>query len=159
MKKISIIILIFAISTNIFAQSPTKTEKLYYTCKVWGYMKYFHSEVSACKINWNKKLVEHLPNIHDATTKEAFNTALLRLMNEADPMEIAITDPPKEIPYELRRNLDYSWFDDDLLNEEVKAILNEIKNNFRPHTTCWAVDNEGEGYGWLAFPYDDPILN
>jgi carboxyl-terminal processing protease len=159
MKKLSIFILFVALSTNIFAQAPTKTEKLYYTCKVWGYMKYFHSHVSACKINWNKILVENLTMIDQAVTKEEFNSALLGLMDEAGPMEIATTDPPEEIPYELRRNLDYSWFDDELLNEEVKARLNEIKKNFRPHIACWAVDNEGEGYGWLAFPYDDPIIN
>lgn len=159
MKKTLVIILFIVLTATVYSQKATKAEKLYYTCKIWGFMKYFHSEVSECKINWNKMLVVNLPMINQAATKEEFNSALLDLMNEAGPMEIATTDPPEELPYELRRNLDYSWFDDDLLNEEVKAILNEIKDNFRPHIACWAVDNEGGGYGWLAFPYDDPILN
>jgi hypothetical protein len=46
MKKITSIVLLI-ISQTLFAQSQlTETQKLAATCKIWGYLKYYHPKVA-----------------------------------------------------------------------------------------------------------------
>jgi carboxyl-terminal processing protease len=56
MKKLLFLILFVSIK-QANAQNPTYEQKLYYTCKIWGFVKYFHSGVSTCQINWDSILV------------------------------------------------------------------------------------------------------
>jgi C-terminal processing protease CtpA/Prc len=158
MKKLLILLILAIIPFNLFAQPPTDTEKLYYTCKIWGYMKYFHSEVSYCEFDWNQVLYDIIPEIIDLESKEDFDYAMNWFWDYAGPMEIATTDPPDDIPTELKRNLNLDWFNDRIISDEVREKLEDIRDNFRPHKPCWTIDNNGSGFGWLAFPYDDPIL-
>jgi hypothetical protein len=159
MKKIIFIMLFFALCANAFAQNPSYEKKLYYTCKVWGYLKYFHSEVSTCKVNWDSVLATTLPVIKSAESNTAFNDALLNMIEAAGPMEPATTPAPDELPPELKINLNLDWFNDPLLRADVKTILENIKTNFRPHSNCYVNHDGVTGYGWLAFPKDDPFIN
>jgi len=159
MKKLIFIVLLYALCVTAYAQNPSYEKKLYYTCKVWGYVKYFHSEVSTCKVNWDSVLAAILPMVKNAESNSAFNNALMNMIGAAGQMEPTTTPAPDELSPELRFNLNLDWFNDPILRSDVKAILVNIKTNFRPHTNCWVCNNTGAGYGWLAFPNDDPIIN
>jgi hypothetical protein len=159
MRKILIILAISLFSMNAFCKEISDTEKLYYTCKIWGYMKYFHSEVSYCEFDWNQVLYDILPDILDIDSKEDFNYVMNLLLEYAGSMDIATTEPPEELPIELRRNLDFEWFNDPLISDDVRAKLEEIRDNFRPHEPCWVINSNPNGFINLSFPYDDPILN
>lgn len=68
---------------------------------------------------------------------------------------------PDTIKPELKRNLDFSWFNNPVIRNDVKVKLETIKNNFRPHPNCWVRKNNfADDYvGWLVFPYDSPMTN
>ena len=129
MKKTIVILVFLFFCTNIFAQKPSYTDKLYYTCKVWGYVKYFHSEVSNCRVNWDSVLIAALPAIKNSNTTEEFDNELLNMLEAAGDMENTSEPPLEELPPELRRNLDLSWFDESMISEEVRVVLKEIQEN------------------------------
>lgn len=131
--------------------------KLYYTCKVWGFAKYYHSRVSNCMVNWDSVLLHYLPIVDNAVTYNDLNNQLNNILTAAGPMALAVTPLPDTLPAELKRNRGFSWFSDPMIRSDVKVILDTIKNNFRPHPGCWAMDNDYQDpnyYGWLVFPYD-----
>ncbi len=159
MKKLMVFIVLLFFSTTAFAQSPSYKDKLYYTCKVCGFVKYFHSRVSVCRVNWDSVLISSLPVIKNAVSETEFNDALLTMLQAAGPMTIVTTPSPDTLATELKRNFQTEWYNDPIFRSNVKEILDTIKNNFRPHANCWVKNNDGTGYGWLVFPRDDPIIN
>ncbi len=124
-------------------------------------MKYYHSNVSTCNVNWDSVLVAVLPAVESATTNSAFNDALDTMIAAAGPMAIATTYFPDTLPLELKRNRDWSWIGSSVLRNDVRIQLDTIKNNFRPHAECWVDTNTYTTpyQGWLVLPYDNPELN
>ncbi len=161
MRKKLLFALFCLLSFSSFAQVPTLQQKLYYTCKVWGFVKYFHSNVSTCNVNWDSVLISVLPAVRSAATMNQFNDALDTMLAAAGPMAISTTYFPDTLPMELKRNRDFSWIGSSLFRSDVRVQLDTIKNNFRPHAECWVEDNTytGSYNGWLVFPFDSLMLN
>jgi carboxyl-terminal processing protease len=158
MKRSILLFIICTMGTIIFGQDPTYRQKLYYTCKVWGFVKYYHSRVSICQVNWDSVLLQTLPHIKNAVTQDEFNDALDTMLLAAGPMEIATSPSPDTLPSELKKNLNFGWILDPVLRNEVKVILDTIKNNFRPHAICW-VNNSSGSNSFLGFPFDNPMID
>ena len=158
MRGIIFSILLVLSGTHADAQGPTYPQKLYYTCKVWGFVKYHHSMASNCLVDWNAALLNTLPSIKNSKGLQEFRDALDTLILAAGPMAIASTPAPDSLPPERRRNRDLSWIDDSLLGTGVRERLKVIRDNFRPHPICWVRENTGTG-GWLAFPRDNPVVD
>lgn len=143
------------------AQSISLQDRLYYTCKVWGFVKYYHSEVSVCNVNWDSVLLAKLPGVRNAGTIDSFNDVLDSMIAAAGPMALSTSYFPDTLPAELKRNRDFSWMGAPSLRNDVRIQLDTIKNNFRPHDECWVQNNTyTTPYGgWLVFPYDSIELN
>ncbi|MBW4359326.1 S41 family peptidase [Flavobacterium taihuense] len=76
MKKITLL-LFLVLSQTLFAEVKlTENQKLASTCKVWGFLKYYHPQVASGKMDWDKQLFEVLPKIERANTKEEFSLVL-----------------------------------------------------------------------------------
>ena len=61
MKRVALIFLL-VFSQAIFALDKiSQTEKLAATCKVWGFLKYYHPNVASGELNWDSQLLEKLP--------------------------------------------------------------------------------------------------
>ncbi len=160
MKRILLFFaIIFCIGSS--AQNPTYQQKLYYTCKVWGFVKYFHSNVSVCGVNWDSVLIHCLPLVKNAITKNDFNNALDTMLHAAGSMAIATSPTADTMGPELKRNLNFGWINDTLLRTDVQVILDTIKNNFRPHAECWVQNNAytNSYTGWLVLPHDSLMRN
>jgi carboxyl-terminal processing protease len=160
MKLVLFIICIFTLNISL-SQNPSYQQRLYYSCKVWGFIKYFHSSVSNCQVNWDSVLLKNLPLIKNSISNNDFNDAISNIINAAGAMEIATSPPPDTFPLEQRRNLNFDWLNDPVFRNDLKMKLDTIKSNFRPHTICWIQQNDYSGSydGWLLFPYDNPIIN
>ncbi len=155
MRKILLLIVICGMCSKMQAQ--TMEEKLYYTCKVWGFVKYYHSEVSVCNVNWDSVLLAVLPDVRSATTSTQFNDALMDMLNAAGPMALSTTYFPDTLPVELKRNRDWGWISSPTLRPDVRTILDTIKNNFRPHPGCWVDYSSATAtgpYSYLTFGGD-----
>lgn len=136
MLLILIISVLITSSAQLFSQNDSAYyERLYYTCKTWGFVKYFHSELANCSMNWDSVLMTKLPEIKTAADDNEFNDILYELITSPGETEIPV-DPLPEVPDSLMFNLDTDWFDDPLIEEEVKTELDTILSRFRPRPHC-----------------------
>lgn len=133
MKKQLLILFIFAslFNTPIKSQSTDYYNRLYYTCKAWGYLKYFHSEIAKGNLDWDAILLEKIYDVKNSNSGESFNNVLTSLITAPGETAASNTDPP-EIPEDLRYNLNLNWFNDHVLNPDNRAALENIRNKFRP---------------------------
>ena len=72
MKKITILALML-LTQIAFSQGLTEIQKLAATCKVWGFLKYYHPKVAKGDFNWDNQLFEILPKIEKANTNDEFS--------------------------------------------------------------------------------------
>lgn len=148
MKKLiflPLLVLFLFLSQNSYSQVHDSIyfQRLYHVCKIWGFVKYHHSEVANGNVNLNNELINSLPGIKAAPTNEAFNDSLLLLINKCG--ETAVGQGEATVfPDSLNLVSDWSWMDDELLSTEVKDQLHYIHDQFRPmsHVT---IDEAFEG--------------
>ncbi len=128
-------------SSMIYSNLLEYYEKLFYTCKVWGFIKYFHSETANCNINLDSILVQKLPEIEQAANNDEFNAVLLEMINSPDETALP-TIPLPEIPDSLMYNLDLDWIQEVVFTQAVKDAFDTLRVRFRPMPHCLV----GEAY-------------
>lgn len=107
----------------------TETEKLAATCKVWGFLKYYHPKVANGEVNWDNQLLEKLPKIEKAQTKEEFSLILENWIDDLGPVqEIAPIATPKDVEF-FDKNFDLSWFNNKLFSKKLSKKLKFIEDN------------------------------
>ena len=137
MKTLSTLAMLVLALGSIHAQAD-KTEyyqRLYYTCKVWGYAKYFHQNLRTEGINWDQVLLNSLDGVKSAGSDEQFNQSLLTMLEQAGAFQTPTGALP-EVHSSLRRNIDLGWFDDPLIQADLKDMLLQVDEHFRP-TNHW----------------------
>jgi C-terminal processing protease CtpA/Prc len=104
--------------------------KLTATCKVWGYLKYYHPKVANGEFNWDKQLFEVLPKIENANTKEEFSLILENWIDSlGEVREIAPIIQPDELEY-FDKNFDLSWIGKNkLFSKNLSKKLRFIEGN------------------------------
>ncbi|MDR6760875.1 C-terminal processing protease CtpA/Prc [Flavobacterium sp. 2755] len=128
MQKI-IVLLLVLFSQTIFSAKITETEKLAMTCKVWGFLKYYHPKVASGEVNWDNQLLEKLPKIEKAETKEEFSLILENWIDNLGPIkEIAPIPAPKDVEF-FDKNFDLSWFNNKLFSKKLSKKLKFIEAN------------------------------
>jgi C-terminal processing protease CtpA/Prc len=129
MQKITLTLLILFFQSTFGYSKISETEKLAATCKVWGFLKYYHPKVASGKINWDNQLLEKLPRIEKAQTKAAFSLILENWIDELGPIkEVAPIAVPKEVEL-FDKNFDLSWFNNKLFSKKLSKKLKFIEDN------------------------------
>ncbi|GGF00677.1 S41 family peptidase [Flavobacterium limi] len=129
MQKITLTLLLF-LQITIGHAKISETEKLTTTCKVWGFLKYYHPKVAGGEVNWDNQLLEKLPKIDKAQTKEEFSLILENWIDELGPVkEVAPIAVPKEIEL-FDKNFDLSWLNTSkLFSKKLSKKLKFIEEN------------------------------
>jgi carboxyl-terminal processing protease len=104
--------------------------RYFYTAKVWGYLKYFHSEVAKTSSSWDDVLTEALAKIRLSANEGDLNNALTDMLNSAGAMAIPNTPPPV-VADSLKYNLDLRWLNDPILSPDVRSALDTVRTRFR----------------------------
>lgn len=105
--------------------------RLEYVCKVWGYLKYFHTGIDSTK-SWDDSLTQTLSRVKVAQTQAAYLEEVDRLIAGAGAVTTA-TMPAPVVPQQLRLPVDYSWMNNQqMLSATAIATLLKIQQNFRP---------------------------
>ena len=130
MKKITLFLFIIFSQTIFSAAKITEAEKLFATCKVWGFLKYYHPKIAGGEVNWDNQLLEKLPKIENAKTKEEFSLILENWIDDLGPIkEIAPIAVPKDVDY-FDKNFDLSWINSNkLLSKKLSKKLRFIEQN------------------------------
>jgi C-terminal processing protease CtpA/Prc len=129
MKKITLLLLVL-LSQTIFGNTKiSETEKLAATCKVWGFLKYYHPKVANGEFNWDQQLIDVLPKIEKAQTKEEFFLILENWIDNLGPIkEVAPIVESKDVEY-FDKNFDLSWFNNKLFSKKLSKKLKFIEDN------------------------------
>lgn len=127
--KLTTLLLIFLFSLNSisFSQELTQTEKLYATCKVWGYLKYYHPKAAAGKIDVDQQLFLILPKIAAANTKESFSEILISWIACMGKIK-SRTKAEKHLYFNKNFNLDWTQ-DSHYFTKELSETLKRIEIN------------------------------
>jgi hypothetical protein len=129
MNKI-ILIFLFVGTQTIFGYTKiAENEKLVATCKVWGFLKYYHPKAAVSGVNWDNQLLEILPRIEKAQTKEEFSLLLENWIDDLGPIkEVAPIPAPKDVVF-FDKNFDLSWFNNKVFSKKLSKKLKFIEEN------------------------------
>lgn len=102
--------------------------------KVWGFLKYYHPEVTQGKYNWDYELFSVLPQIANAADKAIRSKLLNKWIDQYG--KIVKTKPYAiDDPNQYSRIIDLSWINDqEMFDNELISKLNTIKD---ANTKSW----------------------
>ncbi|NDV42578.1 S41 family peptidase [Flagellimonas sediminis] len=112
------------------AEQIPETEKLASTAKIWGFLKYYHPQVADGKFDWDNQLLEILPKVKAADSKEALSKIYLNWiagLGEIPICKKCTKDTDQEY---FDKNFDLSWlYDDKVFTPELCDKLKFIEQN------------------------------
>ncbi len=140
-KSFLILFLVTVFSAN--AASPTlnpDVAKLALTCKVWGFLKYYHPVVAQGKVDWDKALLKILPAIQNTKSPTELNALGLYAIHSLGRVPYNSQDnKPKKSHF--NRNFDLSWTDNvQLFTPPMVYVLNRIEKMHLVQTPYYAGD-------------------
>lgn len=108
-----------------FSKPITETQKLAATCKVWGFLKYYHPNVAKGNFNWDDQLFKVLPKIEEAKTDIQFSNVIEKWINSLGKVKAYKAElPNEEIDY-FDKNFDLSWTQNTVLFS--KSLCQKLK--------------------------------
>jgi C-terminal processing protease CtpA/Prc len=77
--------------------SDSQTERLVGLARVWGYVKYVHPAMATSSLDWDAALLRALPAVENATTDQAYRSAVAGLLAElGDEATHVVEEDPAE---------------------------------------------------------------
>jgi len=152
MASLTLLSFVFTAASALSIPDSIFYQRLFYVCKVWGHVKYYHTEVAKGTINWDNELFSAISGANNAPTPSAFNDSLIRMLDHAGPMATSAVPLPV-VPDSLNNNTNFSWLNSPLLSDSVRARLDTIRKRFRPQLNYY-VSNGYPGSDWPDFNND-----
>ena len=129
MKKTLLIILVLLFQ-NSFSKPITEAQKLAATCKIWGFLKYYHPNVADGSKNWDEQLFQVLPKVEQAKSAEEFSLVIENWMvsqGEVKAYKAAETVKKENI---FDKNFNLSWvLKNELFTKSLSKKLKFIEEN------------------------------
>ncbi len=101
--------------------------KYYFLCKIWGFLKYHHTNLKKGKLDWDAILLQTLEKINSDSPKKNYEKIILDLIIQAGEVESKEQTFRLEEKYYLIEN--FKWFNDTIyLTTKIKEKLFFIKN-------------------------------
>jgi len=128
MKKI-ITLIALLLSLSAMAQTLSPTKKLETTARIWGLLKYYHPQVAAGKFNWDEQLVQLLPQVEKAQTKEELSNLYLTWIDGLGAVPLC-KKCEKANKGNFDKNFNMGWMQDaSVFTEALTAKLKYIEAN------------------------------
>jgi len=131
-KKMKKIILLFLIITSQlgFSKEISETEKQASLCKVWGFLKYYHPNVSKGDYNWDEQLLIILPKVEQAKNREELSKVYLDWIESLGTIKVCKTCNELSNQKYFDKNFDLSWTQStESFTDELTIKLKYIENN------------------------------
>ena len=138
MRHLSLFMLSFLLlAKSLSATSGSRTtvnnlseiDRLYYTCKIWGFMKYYHPLVGKGSFDWDEKLESFLQNTREHTTFDAYSAYVERwiyYMGQLNPCTNCSNAPSEN---SFLANFDLKWTQNPQFSEALRKRLKDIERN------------------------------
>ncbi len=125
------VFVLLLLSSASWAQSLSETQKLTSLAHVWGFLKYYHPAVATGRQDWDAQLIQLIPVVQQARSREELATVYSRLLDELGPVKpCRQCQSESEISAADRRNLDLTFLQDSVaLTDALRERLVYIKDN------------------------------
>lgn len=158
MKKQILFIFLLVFQVGFSQNQISETDKLATTCKVWGFLKYYHPNVASGKFNWDEELYQVLPKVEAAKTKEEYSKiieAWIDKLGEVPKIKIVDAFPKENYFY---KNLDLSWTQNNvLLSKSLSEKLKHIEENrYQGQQFYIALNVDEDGYALGGNEAEEP---
>ena len=130
MKK-NIFLLFLLVAQIGFSQNKlSEIEKLSATCKIWGFLKYYHPEVASGKFDWRQQLFDVLPKIEKAESKEEYSLVIENWINSLGKVKKSTPKKIHDTIVFFDKNFDLSWMTENkLFSKNLSTKLKFIESN------------------------------
>jgi C-terminal processing protease CtpA/Prc len=130
MKKNIFLLLILLFQCTFAQEKLSETQKLSTTCKIWGFLKYYHPNVADGSKNWDEQLFVILPKVEQAQTKEEFSNILENWVASLGEVKGYKTSKRDQKVEYFTKNLNLSWFDNSkVFSKSLSKKLKFIESN------------------------------
>ncbi|WP_428070001.1 S41 family peptidase [Chryseobacterium gambrini] len=129
MRKFSLFIILF-LNLHFSAQTLSENQKLESLCKVWGFLKYYHPNVSKGQFNWDQQLFKKIDELENINNKDQLNELYsnwIESLGKIEDCKNCVNDNDKVY---FLKNFDLGWMNDQrIFSENVREKLKFIENN------------------------------
>ncbi|WP_425392433.1 S41 family peptidase [Ekhidna sp.] len=141
-----------------------EVERLYLTCKIWGFLKYYHPKVGKGTYDWDGKLMELLDKTDSIESTDTLSEFYLKWINNLGNIEECkrCGKPSKDELFLKNFNLD--WFNDPGFSQDLQKLLHHIevnrfqgKNHYVDHGRSKEFKPRNEDF-LLDFDWSNPNL-
>ena len=108
MKRYILLILVF-FSIQAFGKKDINTDNLYYTCKVWGFLKYHHPNIAAKDIDWDNELKGMLSLMDEVKSAKKRNALLKSWIDELGPLDSLPALPKSNEYIEIKPDIEWIY--------------------------------------------------
>ncbi|MBI3136818.1 MAG: hypothetical protein HYZ14_19240 [Bacteroidetes bacterium] len=164
MIRILFVSVVLSTTQNMHAQdNPSEVEKLAMTCKVWGFLKYYHPQVATGKYDWDYALIKFLPFVEEAKTWDELNQVAFSSILSLGTVPTCETCDSIN-PDWFNENFDLRWTDDQrVFSPQLISVLDGLEQNRNQGFNRYARENgvgginmSGEkNYGGMGFPSNE----
>lgn len=114
------------------ADSTVISGNLFLVGKIWGFMKYYHPVIGSGKYNWDKELVDFLPNYVSVKSVEERSDTLESWIKRFG--EVSVCDSCSDnILIDAKLTPDFSWINTNNFSASLVATLkNILKSRIQP---------------------------
>lgn len=129
MRKFSLFIILF-LNLHFSAQTLSETQKLESLCKVWGFLKYYHPNVSKGQFNWDQQLFQKIDELENINNKDQLNELYSNWIESLGKIEVCKNCVNDNDKVYFLKNFDLGWMNDQrIFSENVREKLKFIENN------------------------------
>ncbi len=113
---------------NETTENLSKVDRLYYTCKIWGFLKYYHPKVGKGFFNWDEKMLGVLKNTSNIQTEEQFSTYISRWIHYLGPVTAGNiqSNTGEEV---FLKNFNLFWLRQPIFSNELQNTFRNIERN------------------------------
>lgn len=152
MVRLTCLLLALLLTLSAFSQATTENQKLESLCKVWGFLKYHHPEVTKGKIDWDQQLIKMIPAVISSKDKNDLSNLYLDWIGSLGKVRTCRKSQNTVIPDSLKYNLNIDFIrDKNLFSDSLIEILDHIYTN-RSRKTNYNTNNK---FGNWPNSYED----
>ncbi len=132
MRKSVLFAIIFGLLINYTSAQQselTKVDRIYYTCKIWGYLKYYHPLVSKGVFDWDAKMLNVLRLTSDIKTHESLSGFYARWIYNIGQVPPCSSCNQRSNEELFLKNFDLSWTQDPQFTDQLRKTLKNIERN------------------------------
>ncbi|RZJ52326.1 MAG: peptidase S41 [Flavobacterium sp.] len=109
MRKTILFLILFITQIGFANSTITENQKLAATCKIWGFLKYYHPNVASGKFNWDQQLFDILPKVEEAKTDADFSNVMENWIASLGEVKAYKAETSTEKVDYFDKNFDLSW--------------------------------------------------